>query len=466
MAPRRPLNRASYATDVASDIVPIQLSLTEGDLVTLWAPRWREDGEDWEAFLGDDDSLFAFPEVAQLAAFVRTDDAHDLGDHPAWPVVADLAVAELTPEEAHRYDVIGVPELAAEDTDQWTVGELAEIVGMVRSIAEVCDLEVVEEVLDSAPGFALLDQGTLPFVGREGGKLWQQLVDTIAERWDDVIDALDDLVTTPRVDMTALAAAEKEADELAAREDADAAAAGDVGDDDGVDDREFDAVDDEEDDEEPEAEDAEARPVVAAEVDDEAEVANEETPDDEPEPTFWEQVGIDPIRVVTGDGELLTLRCYLDDRPIFLGANGEIDTFPTRGALARFIAAGAEGNDMASVSTWADVVERAAARELEVEVDPLNVYVLPGLDDDIAEGPLAVDPTQLEQAVELVRDVGDWAGDGEPREALAESQSLGWLVSFVIRPDPTRLAPSPPFEADAAKWRELVHDLEKRLVRR
>ena len=119
---------------MASDIVPIQLSLTEGDLVTLWAPRWREDGEEWEAFLGNDDYLFAFPEVAQLAAFVRTDDAHDLGDHPAWPVVADLSVAELTPEDAHRYDVIGVPELAAEDTDQWTVGELAEIVGMVRSI--------------------------------------------------------------------------------------------------------------------------------------------------------------------------------------------------------------------------------------------------------------------------------------------------------------------------------------------
>jgi len=448
---------------VASDIVPIQLSLTEGDLVTLWAPRWREDGEEWEAFLGNDDYLFAFPEVAQLAAFVRTDDAHDLGDHPAWPVVADLSVAELTPEDAHRYDVIGVPELAAEDTDQWTVGELAEIVGMVRSISEVCGLEVVEEVLDSAPGFALLDQGTLPFVGREGGKLWQQLVDTIAERWDDVIDALDDLVSTPRVDMTALAAAEKEAQELAEREDADAVAAGDVGDDDGVDDRELDAVEDDddgEDGEDGEDEDADDRPLVG-ESDE-----SDDTGADEPEPTFWEQVGIDPIRIVTAEGELLTLRCYLDDRPIFLGADGQVDTFPTRGALARFVADGAEGNDLASVSTWADVVERAAARELEVEVDPLNVYVLPGLDDDIADGPMAVDPTQLEQAVELVRDVADWAGDDEPREALAESQSLGWLVSFVIRPDPTRLAPSPPFDADAAKWRELVDDLEKRLVRR
>jgi hypothetical protein len=446
---------------VASDIVPIQLSLTEGDLVTLWAPRWREDGEEWEAFLGDDDSLFAFPEVAQLAAFVRTDDAHDLGDHPAWPVVTDLTVAELTPEEAQRYDIIGVPELAAEDTDQWTVGELAEIVGMVRSIAEVCDLEVVEEVLDSAPGFALLDQGTLPFVGREGGKLWQQLVDTIAERWDDVIDALDDLVTTPRVDMAALAAAEKEAEVLAAQQEADAL----VGDDDGVDDRELDALEDDLDDDDrddlPDADAVADRPLAEADEQD-----DEETPDDEPEPTFWEQVGIDPIRIVTGEGELLTLRCYLDDRPIFLGADGEIDTFPTRGALMRFVADGAEGNDMATVSTWADVVERAAARELEIEVDPLNVYVLPGLDDDIAEGPLAVDPTQLEQAVELVRDVADWAGDDAPREALAESQSLGWLVSFVTRPDPTRMAPSPPFDADAAKWRELVDDLEKRLIRR
>jgi hypothetical protein len=449
---------------VASDIVPIQLSLTEGDLVTLWAPRWREDGEEWEAFLGDDDSLFAFPEVAQLAAFVRTDDAHDLGDHPAWPVVADLTVAELTPDEAHRYDVIGVPELAAEDTDQWTVGELAEIVAMIRSIAEVCELEIVDEVLDSAPAFALLDQGTLPFVGREGAKLWTQLVDTIAERWDDVVDALDDLVTTPRVDMAALAAAEKEATELAEREAAEAVTAGDVADDDGVDDRELEVEDDDTDDSDS---DTDSDDDEKARADADVSGSTEVEPVEVEEPVgFWEEVGIDPIRIVTSDGELLTLRCYLDDRPVFLGAGGEVDTFPTRGALVRFLAGGAEGNDMASVSTWSDVVERAAARELEVEIDPLNVYVLPGLDDDIAEGPMAVDPTQLEQAVELVRDVGDWAGDDRPREALAESQSLGWLVSFVIRPDPTRMAPSPPFDADAAKWRDLVDDLEKRLVRR
>jgi hypothetical protein len=139
--------------------------------------------------------------------------------------------------------------------------------------------------------------------------------------------------------------------------------------------------------------------------------------------------------------------------------------FASPGALVRFLADDTEENDLAAASTWPDVVERAAARELEVEVDPLNVYVLAGLAADLAEGPAAVDPTQLEQAVELVRDVGEWAGDDEPRAALAESQSLGWLVSYVTRPDPTRMAPSPPFDADAATWRGLVDDLTDRLDR-
>ena len=256
---------------------------------------------------------------------------------------------------------------------------------MVRSIAEVCELEVVEEVLDSAPGFALLDQGTLPFVGREGGKLWEQLVDTIAERWDDVIDALDDLVTTPRVDMTALAAAEKEAEELAAREDADAVAAGDVGDDDGVDDRELDALDDE--DARGRRRRVRRRPRIRRQRRRErrghrrghrgrarADVlgAGRHRPH--------------PHRHRRRRGADAAL---LPRRPADLPRRGRRDRHvPHRAARSRGSSRPArEGNDLASVSTWADVVERAAARELEVEVDPLNVYVLPGLDDDIAEGP-------------------------------------------------------------------------------
>lgn len=402
---------------MASDIVPIQLSLTEGDLVTLWAPKWREDGEEWEAFLGDDDSLFAFPEITQLAAFVRTEDEHDLVDHPAWSVVPDLSVAELTPDETQQYDIVGVPELVAEDADTWTIGELAEITDMVRSIAEVCELDVVTEVLDSAPAFGLLRQGTLPFVGREGARLWTQLVEVVAERWDDVIDALDDMVDTPEVDAVALAAAEKEAavDEEAAA-DGSVSEAGDAAEEIGV-------------------------------------------PDG-----FWEEVGIDPIRITTADGEYVTLRCYLDDSPVFLGTGGTIEVFTGERALARWIGEdGADGHDLVAASTWSDVVEKAGVGELEVEVDALNAYTLTGLADDLAAGTVAVDGAQLELATELLLDVGEWAGDDEPREALADSQSLGWLVSFIVKPDPTRLAPSPPFDAESARFGELVDDLQARL---
>ena len=35
---------------MAGDIVPIEIGLTDGDLVTLWAPRWREGDDEWEAF--------------------------------------------------------------------------------------------------------------------------------------------------------------------------------------------------------------------------------------------------------------------------------------------------------------------------------------------------------------------------------------------------------------------------------
>ena len=69
---------------MAADIVPIRLGLTKGDLYTLWAPRWRDEGDEWEAFLGKDDDLYAFETVADLVAFVRTNKDNDLTDHPAW----------------------------------------------------------------------------------------------------------------------------------------------------------------------------------------------------------------------------------------------------------------------------------------------------------------------------------------------------------------------------------------------
>ncbi|MCE7005897.1 primosomal protein [Kibdelosporangium philippinense] len=411
---------------MAQDIVPIELGLPQGDVVTLWAPRWREEGEDWEAFLGDEDDLYGFPDAAHLAAFVRTVDEHDLADHPAWPVVPKLTVEELLPDEEHQYDLVGVPELAAQDPDTWTLDELAGIVAIVRSLADVCELDAVNDVLGAAEGFDLLDQGTLAFTGRDGERRWTELAETIVERWDEVLDAIDEVVATPDVDEPALAVATEELEKLQA---------------------EAEEADDDSSEEE------------------EADADADSDEDVEPAPLgFWGEVGIDPVKIITDGSEYYTLRCYLDDAPVFLGKEGKVDVFPSARALGRYIASGEIGdNDLAEVSTWEEVVTKATDGSLEIEVEEDNTYVLQGLGEDIEEGPNAIDPTQLDLAVELLTDTAEWAGDDSVGEALSESESLGWLISFVLRPDPTRLVPSAPFDAEVEAWQKLVNAFEDRL---
>ncbi|MGH3570459.1 MAG: primosomal protein [Pseudonocardiaceae bacterium] len=403
---------------MAADIVPIELSVTAGDLVTLWAPRWRADGEEWEAFLGDEEYLFAFADVAALVGFVRTAGVHDLVDHPAWGLVPRLPASDLRPTDSHRYDLVGVPELVAQSPDTWVIGELADVVSIARSLADVCGLEVVGEVLDSTAGFAMLDGGTLAFGGRDGARRWDALCTVIAQRWDEVIDAVDGVIRSPDVDAAALDAAATELSEAVVSEEQSA---------------------------------------VEAQAAAQAETAGD------PALAFWSEVGIDPIRIISDLGDHYTLRCYLDDAPVFLGRGGRIDVFSSPRALARYLTDTPQGHDLDAVSTWPQVTKRAQDRELAVAVDDGNTYVLAGLADDLAGGPETVDPGQLELAVELITDASRWAGSDTADKALASSEPLGWLVSFLVRPDPTRLAPSAPFDTEATSWRDLVGGFEDRL---
>ena len=183
----------------------------------------------------------------------------------------------------------------------------------------------------------------------------------------------------------------------------------------------------------------------------------------DPALAFWSEVGIDPIRIISDLGDHYTLRCYLDDAPVFLGSGGRIDVFSSPRALVRYLTEHPQGHDLDAVSTWPQVTKRAQDRELVVAVDNGNTYVLAGLTDDLAGGPETVDPGQLELAVELITDAERWAGSDAADKALASSEPLGWLVSFLVRPDPTRLAPSAPFDAEAASWRNLVGGFEDRL---
>ncbi|AJW39793.1 hypothetical protein NY08_1763 [Rhodococcus sp. B7740] len=418
---------------MAGDIIPIELGLTAGDFSTLWAPEWREGDDEWEAFLGHEEDLYGFSSVAELAAFVRSDDDNDLVDHPSWKVVSALAAHELEPDDLHRFDLVAVPELVASDPEADVLAELQATFDIVSSIGDVCELRPVTSFFGSNPFVGAVGGGVENFLGREGGELWDRIGAAVAKHWDDVLDAVDSIVTSPAVDSAAVAVAEAEI--TAAAENA-------VDADDVTDDIDSDSDDDDEDD----SAEVDRDPIAAAAA----------------EETFWTTVGIDPIRIITSDDTLYTLRCYLGDKPVFLGRGGAISVFGSERSLARYLADDHD-HDLAQVSTYSDVQTAAIDGSLDITVTDDNVYVLPGLADDLAEGPTAVDVDQLDLAVELFTDAADFAGDDSVDEALATSTPLGWYVSYTLEPSPDRLAPSAPFDVEAEAWRALEREFESRL---
>ncbi|CAH0304385.1 primosomal protein [Rhodococcoides fascians] len=423
---------------MAGDIIPIELGLTAGDFSTLWAPEWREGDDEWEAFLGHEEDLYGFATVAELAAFVRSDDDNDLVDHPSWPVVSALAAYELEPDELHRFDLVAVPELVAADPEADVLAELQATFDIVSSIGDVCELRPITSFFGTNPFVGAVAGGVENFLGREGAELWDRIGAAVAKHWDEVLDAVDSIVTSPDVDSAAVAVADAEI--TAAAENA-------VDADDATDDIDDDTEDEESgDDAESDEDDVDRDPIAAAAA----------------EETFWTTVGIDPIRIITSDDTLYTLRCYLGDKPVFLGRGGAISVFGSERSLARYLADDHD-HDLAQVSTYSDVQTAAIDGSLDITITDDNVYVLPGLADDLADGPTAVDVDQLDLAVELFTDAADFAGDSSVDEALATSTPLGWYVSYTLEPSPDRLAPSAPFDVEAEAWRALEREFESRL---
>ena len=429
---------------MAGDIVPIELGLTNGNGFTLWAPRWREGDDEWEAFLGLDDDLYVFPGVAELVGFVRTDTDNDLVEHPAWDTVKQLSADELIPDDRHTYDLVGVPELAAEDPTPEVIAELEDALEIVRILGEVCELITVTKFFNGNPILGAVTTGTRNFEGRDGVDLWVRIGRLIAKHWDDVLDAIDDVIKTPDVDAAAVTVAADELEAAASAEDEDEP------------DDDIDLLDDD-------SEDAEAAAVATAatSADDSAD-DDEDDLDEIDDDDFWAGVGIDPIKIVTGTGEYLSLRCYLGDDPVFLGARGRIFVFTSPRTLSKFLAENND-HDLTDVSTFTDVRTEATDGALEFDVIDDNVYVLPGLAEDILDGPRRIDRNQLDLAVELFSDAADYADDDAVSEALASTTPLGWFVDYAINPDPKRLAPSAPFDNEAEAWRALEHDFEDRL---
>ncbi|MGV0795087.1 protein export chaperone SatS [Mycolicibacterium sp. XJ1819] len=417
---------------MAADIVPIRLGLTKGDMYTLWAPRWRADGDEWEGFLGKDEDLYLFESVADLAAFVRTSTDNDLTDHPAWEKLTEANAHRLDPDEDHQYDLIGVPELAAEKPSEETVDTLHRTLAIVSALGSVCDLPAITKFFNGNPNLATVGGGIEAFSRRAGRKRWAEIEKVIARGWEGVIDALDDVVTTPDVDA---AAAKKAADELAGPAP------------------------------EPEVDDLEVDPDSAdADADEDGE-ADDLTAHASgvvlgSDSDFWLKVGIDPVRIMTRGGTYYTLRCYLEDSPVFLGRNGRISVFPSERALARYLA-DEHDHDLSGLATYDDIRTAANDGSLRVDITDDNVYVLTEIVDYLAEGPDAIDRGQLELAVELLRDVGDYAEETVVEETLDPEQPLGRVVAYVLDSAATR--PNPPYADAVEQWEELEAFVESRL---
>lgn len=114
--------------------------------------------------------------------------------------------------------------------------------------------------------------------------------------------------------------------------------------------------------------------------------------------------------MITNSGTFYTLRCYLNDEPIFLGRNGRISVFGSERALARYLA-DEHDHDLADLSTYDDIRTAATDGSLRIDITDDNIYVFTGLADDLEDGVDEVDRDQLELAVELLTDVAEYSED-------------------------------------------------------
>ncbi|WP_179467726.1 protein export chaperone SatS [Mycolicibacterium vinylchloridicum] len=418
---------------MAAELVPVRIGVTAGDLYTLWAPRWRDGGDEWEAFLGKDEDLFAFESVADLAAFVRTDTDNDLADHPAWQDLTKANAHKLEPKADREVDLISVEELLSDKPTEESVTALANTMAIVSSIGSVCELPAVTRFFNGNPNLGLLSGGFEQFSGKAGLKRWSVVGEIVGRGWDGVLSAIDEVISIPEVDGRA---AKTAADEL----------------------------------EQPYEEPEEPEETADSEGDDED--RPEEAPAD-PAPQdrvvlgsdadFWTEVGIDPVRITLGSGTVYTLRCYFDDRPIFLGRNGRISVFGSERSLARSLA-DQRDHDLADLSTYDDIHTAATDGSLRVDVTEENIYMLTGLSDDISDGPDAIDRDQLELAIEFVRDVGEYSEEDVVDKLLAQDRALGKLVDHVLDPE-EHSRPAGPYAAAVKEWEEIERFVESRLRR-
>ncbi len=160
-------------------IVPIEITLNGRRGITLWAPPWEEDGEEWQAFLGTGEKLEVFEDTASLATYVARSGDNDLVDHPSWDMVQTLPPDQLEPEPDYHFDLDAVLDLIDGSPSDDTIGELADTVDMVQRIAECVDDGPLMRMLETPVFAALIDEDE-PSYDEED---WEEAQSTISRAW-------------------------------------------------------------------------------------------------------------------------------------------------------------------------------------------------------------------------------------------------------------------------------------------
>jgi len=403
-------------------IVPVKLSLTEGDFYTLWAPKWRQNGSEWQAFLGDDEAVLAFNSPAELLCFVESGTKHDLLDHPQWDQFAGRDADRVTPAKRDEYDLIGMPEALAGRPSHQNVSTVARNLEIASALADIAGAEHTTIFFASHSILRNVSRGADHYSGEQGMSEWSGVGHVIAGNWKKVIEDLDEHVRVVSSDDFDAAKVSDAKERISSAAAASAAA----------------------------AKEAEEKRKAAAEAADPY--------DNSP----WAAAGIDPIKITAQSKSVYTLRTYLDGKPIFLGKWGEIFTFDSPKTLVRWIMDN-DDHDLARVSTWEEVVAAANAGELEIQVHPDNQYSFNGIVRDIEKGPEAVDSDQMARCYEVCADAADWAGDDSINSyMLAHPRLQDYLGYMLSSTEHAGYVPSKPYNEHAESWKGLEDMLIKR----
>ena len=403
-------------------IVPVKLSLTEGDFYTLWAPKWRQNGSEWQAFLGDDEAVLAFNSPAELLCFLESGTKHDLLDHPQWDQFAGRDADRVTPAERDEYDLIGMPVALAGRPSHQNVSTVARNLEIASALADVAGAEHTTIFFASHSILRNVSRGADHYSGEQGMSEWSGVGHVIAGNWKGVIEDLDQHVRVVSTDDFDAAKVSDAKERISSATAASAAA----------------------------AKEAEEKRKAAAEAADPY--------DNSP----WAAAGIDPIKITAQSKSVYTLRTYLDGKPIFLGKWGEIFTFDSPKTLVRWIMDN-DDHDLARVSTWEEVVSAANAGELEVQVHPDNQYSFNGIVRDIEKGPEAVDSDQMARCYEVCADAADWAGDDSINSYMLANPRLQDYLGYMLgSTEHAGYVPSKPYTEHAESWKGLEDMLIKR----